>query len=92
MVCICVFSSLYHRRMSLHEIVISPCSVYMYFSIQNGVIALMRGSREGHVECVKLLLDKGASTDILDKVRAGSHQVLSVRHVPLGILEVNNVY
>ena len=78
MVCICVFSSLYQRRMSLHEIVMSPCSVYMYFSLQDGVTALMIASREGHVECVKLLLDKGASADLLDKVSAGSHQVLSL--------------
>ena len=92
MVCIYVISSLYHRRMSLHEIVISPCSVYMYFSLQDGETALMMASREGHVECVKLLLDEGASADLSDEVRAGSHQVLSVRHVPLGIVEVNNVY
>ena len=78
MVCICVISSLYQRRMSLHEIVISPCSVYMYFSLQDGVTALMIASRKGHVECVKLLLDKGASSDLLDKVSAGSHQVLSL--------------
>ena len=52
----------------------------------------MMASREGHVECVKLLLDEGASADLSDEVRARSHQVLSVRHVPLGIVEVNNVY
>ena len=64
--------------MSLHEIVISPCSVYMYFCLQDGVTALMMASREGRVDCVKLLLDKGASADLLDKVSAGSHQVLSL--------------
>ena len=78
--------------MSLHEIVISPCSVYMYFSLQYGDTALMIASREGRVECVKLLLDNGASAHHFDKVRAVSHQVLSVQHVPLGIVEVNNVY
>ena len=70
----------------------SPCSVYMYFSLQRGYTALMMASSGGHVECVKLLLDKGASADLSDMVRAGSHQVLSVWHVPLGIVEVNNVY
>ena len=75
MVCICVISSLYHRRMSLHEIFITPCSVYMYFSLQYGATALMMASREGHVECVKLLLEKAASADLLDKVSAVSHQV-----------------
>ena len=59
--------------MSLHEIVNSPCSVYMYFSLQYGATALMLAFREGHVECVKLLLDKGASADVSDKVSAVSH-------------------
>ncbi|KAL5502811.1 hypothetical protein EMCRGX_G009644 [Ephydatia muelleri] len=53
--------------MSLHEIVISPCSVYMYFSLQDGETALMRASSEGHDEFVKLLLEKGASADLSDK-------------------------
>ena len=91
MVCICVISSLYHRRMSLHEIVISPCSVYMYFYFQYGETALMMASSGGHVECVKLLLKKSASADLY-KVSAVSHQVLSIWHAPLGIVEVNNVY
>ena len=64
----------------------------MYFSLQNGYTALIWASLEKHVECVKFLLDKGASADLSDEVRAGSHQVLSVWHVPLGIVEVNNVY
>ena len=64
----------------------------MYFFLQDKVTALMMASREGRVECVKLLLDKGASAGLSDKVRAGSHQVLSLWHVPLGIVEVNNVY
>ena len=38
----------------------------------------MMASSGGHVECVKLLLDKDASADRSDKVSAGSHQVLSV--------------
>ena len=63
-----------------------------HFSLQDGETALIRASRGGHIECVKLLLDKGASADLLDVVRAGSPQVLSVWHVPLGIVEVNNVY
>ena len=31
----------------------------------------MMASREGRVECVKLLLDKGASADLSDEVRCG---------------------
>ena len=76
----------------MHEIDISLCSVYMYFSLQDGVTALMMASREGRVECVKLLLNKGARANLSDKVSAGSHQVLSLWHVRLGIVEVNNVY
>ena len=75
MVCICVMSSLYHRRMRSH--VISSRSVYMYFSLQRGQTALMKASSEGHVECVELL-DKGSSADLSDEVSAVSHQVLSV--------------
>ena len=78
--------------MSLHEIVITPCSVYMYFSLQDGNTALMMASHEGDIECEELLLDKGASADLSNKVSAVSHQLLSVWHVPLGIVEVNNVY
>ena len=75
--------------MSLHDIVISPCSVHcihvhvQYFSLQYGETALMMASSGGHVECVKLLLDKGASADLLDLVSAVSPQVLSIWHVPL---------
>ena len=43
----------------------------------------MMASSRGHVECVELLLDNGASADLSDKVSAGSHRVLSVWHVPL---------
>ena len=81
--------------MRLHEIVITPCSVYMYFSLQYGETALMMASSDGHVECIKLLLDKGASADHLDEVSAGSHQLLSVLHVLLckmGIVVVACVY
>ena len=69
---------LYHRLMRSHEIVITPCNIYVYFSLQRGQTALMVASRGGHVECVKLLLEKGASVDLMDEVSAGSHQLLSV--------------
>ena len=73
----------YHRLMRSHEIVITPCSIYVYFSLQRGQTALIVASREGHVGCVMLLLKKDASADLLDEVSAGSHQLLSVWHVPL---------
>ena len=60
-------------RLSSHHV---HCSVYMYFSLQYGETALMMASSGGHVECVKLLLDNGASADLSDKVSAVTHQVL----------------
>ena len=48
------------------------------FSLQRKRTALMKASLQGSVECVKLLLDKGASADLSDKVSAVTHQVLSV--------------
>ena len=65
--------------MKLHVIVITPFSVYMYIysTLQNGWTALMKASSKGHVECVNLLLNKGASVNLLDEVSAVSHQVLS---------------
>ena len=69
-------------RLSSHHVVYK---VYMYFSLQYGETALMMASSGGHVECVKLLLDKGASADLSDRVSAGPHQVLAIWPVPLGI-------
>ena len=63
--------------------------------LQKGETALIVASIGGHVECVKLLLDTGASADLSDKVSTVSHQVLSVLHVPLCkycVVEVNSVY
>ena len=82
--------------MRTHEIVITPCSIYdVYFTLQRGQTALIVASREGHIVCVKLLLEKGASADLLDEVSAASHQLLSAWHVPLckkGIVEVARVH
>ena len=46
-----------------------PESVCMY-SLQRKETALMKASREGHVECTQLLLDKGAKVDHEDGVSA----------------------
>ena len=69
--------------MRSHEIVITPCSIYMFFSHQREQTALMKASSGGHVECVRLLLEKGADVNHKDEVSAGSHQLLSAWHVPL---------
>ena len=40
----------------------------MASSIQDGYTALIWASAYGHVECVKVLLDKGAQTNLQNKV------------------------
>ena len=52
----------------------------MIFSSLSGQTALMKASSGGHVECVKLLLEKDADVNHEDSVSAVS---LSVWPVPL---------
>ena len=40
----------------------------MVSSLQDGDTALIRASAYGHVECVKVLLDRGAQANLQDKV------------------------
>ena len=42
----------------------------VYLSLQDGQTVLMLASSEGHSECVKDLLDKGAEINMQDKVSA----------------------
>ena len=46
--------------------------------LQSGQTALMNASSGGHVQCVTVLLDRGALADRSDKVSAVSYQLLSV--------------
>ena len=41
----------------------------MHLSLQDGWTALMMASQAGHIECVKVLLDKGAEVNMQNKVR-----------------------
>ena len=75
--------------------ILSSHHIIMYMWIlsylQSYQSALMKTSSEGHVKCVKLLLDKGADVHCKDWVSAVS---LSVWHVPLCnkvIVKVNYV-
>ena len=40
----------------------------MHLSFQYGWTALMRASESGHVECVTVLLDRGAEVNMQDEV------------------------
>ena len=65
--CICVIG----------DIVITPCVVYMYFSLQNGQTALIMASFNNHVECVRLFLENGADFKIQDnKVSAVPQSII----------------
>ena len=55
----------------------------MLLSLQDGGTALMKASEAGHIECVQVLLDKGADINMQNKVsRVIIHCVLAMQHVP----------
>ena len=55
----------------------------MHLSSQEGWTTLMKSSRAGHMECVTVLLDKGAEVNIQDTVSGVIiHCVLAMQHVP----------
>ena len=52
-------------------------------SLQEGSTALMRASNAGHMECVTILLDKGADVNIQNDVSdVIVHCVHAMQHVP----------
>ena len=54
----------------------------MHLSLQDGWIALMMASRAGHMECVQVLLDKGAEVNMQNKVSGVIiHCVHAMQHV-----------
>ena len=44
------------------------CGTPMTISLQDGATTLMKASEAGKVECVKVLLDRGAEINMQDKV------------------------
>ena len=55
----------------------------MHLSLQDGQTALMKASGAGQVECVKVLLDRGAEVNMQDKVIGVIiHCVHAMQHVP----------
>ena len=56
----------------------------MHFSLQDGATALMKASKAGKVECVKVLLDRGAEVNMQHKVSGVIiHCVHAMKHVPI---------
>lgn len=53
------------------EVYTMSSSVYLNVSLQKKT-ALMKARSGGHVECVKILMDKGAKDDLQDEVSAVS--------------------
>ena len=55
----------------------------MHLSLQDGLTALMRALVAGHMECVQVLLDKGADVNMQRKVSdVIIHCVHAMQHVP----------
>ena len=52
------------------HIVITPCSVYMCTSLQEGHTALIMASWKGDMEWIQFLLDKDADINCTDNVSA----------------------
>ena len=42
----------------------------MHFSLQDGATALMKASKEGQVECIKVLLDASVHVNVQNEVSA----------------------
>ena len=56
----------------------------MHLSLQDGETALMKASKAGHMECVQVLLDKGADVNMQHTWVSGViiHCVHAMQHVP----------
>ena len=55
----------------------------MHLSLQDGWTALIKASEVGHMECVQVLLDKGADVNMQSKVSGVIiHCVHAMQHVP----------
>ena len=56
----------------------------MHLSLQWGLTALMKAFDRGHIECAKMLIDKGAQVNIQDTVSLSGviiHCIHAMQHV-----------
>ena len=54
----------------------------MHLSLQWRETALLMASKEGHIECIKVLLDKGADFNMQNKVSGVIIHCVHAMHVP----------
>ena len=52
----------------------------MHLSLQDGLTALMMASEEGQVECVKMLMDRGAKVNMQNEVSGVIYYVHAMHH------------
>ena len=52
----------------------------MHLSLQVGSTALMKASEEGQVECVKMLMDRGAKVNMQDEVSGVIYYVHAMQY------------
>ena len=50
----------------------------MYLSLQDGLSPLMEAASRGDVECLQLLVDKGADVNHQDQVSSFHHEIRSL--------------
>ena len=53
--------------------------VHAGWAVQHGATSLIKASENGHVEAVRVLIEKGALIEAADKVRIRSHAITYVR-------------
>ena len=54
----------------------------MHLSLQDGSTALMKASEVGQVECVKMLMDRGAKVNMQDEVSGVIYCIHAMHHKP----------
>ena len=70
-------------KLSIVAEYVSPPTLIIHLSLQNGRTALMVASIAGNVQCVRMLLDKSAEVNMQDTVSGVMiHCVHAMQHIP----------